>query len=40
MDQGRTAEAEDLLAVVRETYEELGATGWLAELPQVSSAAR
>ena len=40
MGQGRSAEAEELLVLVRETYEELGATGWLAELPQVSSAAR
>jgi len=32
VDEGSTAEAEPLLAAARTTYEEIGATGWLARL--------
>jgi hypothetical protein len=32
VDQGSSAEAEPLLTAARATYEEIGATGWLASL--------
>jgi hypothetical protein len=37
-EQGRTDEADEMLAAARATYEQIGATGWLARLEQGTGA--
>lgn len=37
LGQGRVVDAEALLAAARDTFEQLGATAWLSELPAISS---